>query len=242
MSQTPVRTSDGSFTLYSPVYQEHYHGVRDGALAESLYKHVIPGVTYSGALGRPAIRILDICFGLGFNTLATLYYLKQQDYRGSIEIVSPEMDTGLVRSLAHLQYPAGLFGHLEVIASVSRTFLYQKERLTVRVVPGDATHFVQEASPPFDIIYQDPFSPKKNPELWTPSFFTHLRQLIAPHGVLTTYSQARSVREALTGAGFEVYDLTPMSENPIRSGTLGAPFCFDALTRLSHKYPQGSDK
>ena len=38
-------SEDGSFTAYSKEYGEHYHSTKDGALYESLIKHVIPALT-----------------------------------------------------------------------------------------------------------------------------------------------------------------------------------------------------
>ncbi len=56
----------------------------------------------------------------------------------------------------------------------------------------------------FDIIFLDPFSPKKCPELWTEEFLKNIYQKTAQGGILTTYSCAKEVRENLTKAGFNV--------------------------------------
>ena len=71
-----VLSEDGSFTAYSKEYDEHYHSTKDGALNESILKHVLPAFKIKKNLEE--INILDICFGLGFNTLATLYYHKKK--------------------------------------------------------------------------------------------------------------------------------------------------------------------
>ena len=39
---TITLSNDGTFTAYSKEYDEHYHSTKDGALNESLFKHVIP--------------------------------------------------------------------------------------------------------------------------------------------------------------------------------------------------------
>ena len=69
-THTMVQSEDGSFTAYSKEFDEHYHSTKDGALQESLQKHVIPALYH--VKDKEQISILDICFGLGFNTLATL--------------------------------------------------------------------------------------------------------------------------------------------------------------------------
>ncbi|MDQ7068964.1 MAG: hypothetical protein Q9M40_13930 [Sulfurimonas sp.] len=62
-----VLCEDGSYTAYSKEYDEHYHSTKDGALKESLYKHVIPMFS---VVHKSEVHILDICYGLGFNTLS----------------------------------------------------------------------------------------------------------------------------------------------------------------------------
>jgi tRNA U34 5-methylaminomethyl-2-thiouridine-forming methyltransferase MnmC len=52
-------------------------------------------------------------------------------------------------------------------------------------------------------IWQDPFSPAKNPTMWDAEWFAALRQLAAPDAQLVTYSVARAVRDALTAGGWQ---------------------------------------
>jgi hypothetical protein len=39
-------TKDGSNTLFSQKYNQHYHNPDDGAINESLSKHIIPTLTF----------------------------------------------------------------------------------------------------------------------------------------------------------------------------------------------------
>lgn len=71
----------------------------------------------------------------------------------------------------------------------------------------------------FDIIYQDAFSPKKNPLLWTKEYFENIRDISSDDAVLTTYSTATPVRMALWENGFKLYE--PESNN-VRSGTIAS--------------------
>ena len=56
------------------------------------------------------------------------------------------------------------------------------------------------------MVFFDPFSPKRMPELWTPEVFALAYEHMVPGGVLTTYSCARQVREAMRRSGFTVKD------------------------------------
>lgn len=54
-----------------------------------------------------------------------------------------------------------------------------------------------------DFIWQDPFSPDKNPAMWGVAWFHALRPHAADGAQLVTYSVARGVREALEHGGWK---------------------------------------
>ena len=198
-----VRSDDGSCTAYSTEYGEHYHSTKDGALTESLQKHVTPA--FSCFEDAESLRILDICFGLGFNTLATLYYLKEHAIDKRIEIISPELDEALVRSLNRFEYPEPFRPFLPIIEAISATGRYEDARIKIEVLFGDARALLPTLEKPFDIVYQDAFSPEHNPILWTREYFAELARLTHERSVITTYSTAFRTRLALYENGFNVY-------------------------------------
>ena len=198
-----VRSEDGSCTAYSAEYDEHYHSTKDGALTESLQKHVIPA--FSCFETAPSLRILDICFGLGFNTLTTLYYMREQGIRKRVEIVSPELDEALVRTLGNFEYPEIFRPFLPMIEAVGRAGHYEDENVEITVLFGDARKLLPTLAEPFDVVYQDAFSPEHNPALWTKEYFAELARLTHKRSVITTYSTALKTRLALYGNGFNVY-------------------------------------
>ena len=56
----------------------------------------------------------------------------------------------------------------------------------------------------FRSIFLDPFSPKKNPEMWSEGFMRALWEVCGESGILSTYSSAASVRLALLEAGWQI--------------------------------------
>ncbi len=58
-----ILTNDGTATLYSKEFDESYHSQKDGALRESLEKHIIPAFKFSK--DRDEITILDTLFWAG---------------------------------------------------------------------------------------------------------------------------------------------------------------------------------
>ena len=61
--------------------------------------------------------------------------------------------------------------------------------------PGETSFF-------WDFVWQDPFSPDRNPAMWSSHWFKKLRQQCHPDTRVLTYSVARRVRDALEEAGF----------------------------------------
>jgi tRNA U34 5-methylaminomethyl-2-thiouridine-forming methyltransferase MnmC len=56
----------------------------------------------------------------------------------------------------------------------------------------------------FHAIYQDAFSPKKNPTLWTKEWFSFLRSISTEDVILSTYSASTSIRKSLHEAGWKI--------------------------------------
>jgi len=214
-----VLSEDGSYTAYSKEYDEHYHSTRDGALHESLHKHV--QAAFKTQQHKQEINILDICFGLGFNTLATLYYAKQYFSQTKINIYSPELDEELVSSLKNFKYPEEFDEFRDIISALVENGVYDDGLWHVEVFLGDARRYIKTfPHAKFDIVYQDAFSPTTNPILWTKEYFEDIRKIMKEDGVLTTYSIALKTRLALYENGFNIYI---NSGEEFRDATVASP-------------------
>lgn len=202
-SHSIVLSDDGSYTAYSKEYDEHYHSTKDGALNESLYKHIYPAFKLKS--NQKELNILDICFGLGFNTLATLYFIKKHSLDIKVNIFSPELDKTLVDNLKDFNYPDKFEFLKPILLQLSKNKSYQDEKLYVEVFIGDARKYIKKFQNKFDIIYQDAFSPSTNPILWTLEYFEDIKNAIKDDGILTTYSTSLATRLALFQNDFNVY-------------------------------------
>lgn len=198
-----VRSDDGSYTAYSSEYDEHYHSTKDGALNESLKKHIFPAFALHAA--KDHLRIIDICFGLGFNTLLSLYYRDAYCPEKSLEIYSPELDGDLVASLVDFPYPEIFDPYRNVIEDIATLGGYEDERTKITVEITDARGAMRDLEGLWDVCYQDAFSPQTNPVLWTREYFADIARLMGEEGMVTTYSTAFSTRLALYENGFNVY-------------------------------------
>jgi len=180
--------------------------VKDGAFSESLQKHIIPAFTHISKLGLKKIKILDICFGLGYNTLTSIYYVYKNNLDISLEILSPELDEELVRSLYKYKYPKEFDGFISILKDISKNGFYQDDKIKINIIFNDAVLFTKNLNTKVDIIFQDAFSIKKNPELWSEEFFASLSKISHVHTILTTYTKTDVVRQNLIKNGFLLYE------------------------------------
>jgi tRNA U34 5-methylaminomethyl-2-thiouridine-forming methyltransferase MnmC len=211
-----VLTKDGSYTLKSEKYNECYHS-SEGAYTESFYKHVLPGFKaaerfdyYGGE-----IRILDICFGLGYNTLTAVLH---KPANVKLKIFSPELDTELVRCLKNFRYPEEFKTLLNIVDEISEKFYYKSSDVEIEVFAGDARKYIKTLEN-IHIVYQDAFSPKVNAELWSMEYFKTVTDILNTNGIITTYSVATPVRCAFYKLGMNIY--THPYDN-IRKGTVAS--------------------
>lgn len=206
-----ITTKDGSNTLFSSQYNQHYHNIDDGAKDETLSKHVIPSFTFHK--DKKELNILDICFGLGYNTLYTIWYIKEHNLNKKVTIYSPELDKELVESLKDFTYPKELENLKPIVEALSSDFYYEDEDIKIIVHIGDAREFLKELKDvKFDIIYQDAFSSEVNNELWTKEYFDLLYNLSCEDTIMTTYSIATPVRLSMYKAGFFIYQIAPVKK------------------------------
>ena len=70
----PYFTEDGSIGLYSYADKDVFHS-KYGALTEAWEKFVIP----SGITGEENLRVLDVCYGIGYNTKALMSFFIEKN-------------------------------------------------------------------------------------------------------------------------------------------------------------------
>lgn len=189
-----ILTKDNSYTLYSEKYDEHYHSV-SGAVEEAVEKFVKP--CRIAELRNP--KILDICFGLGYNSAAAI------SMNQNIEIIGLENDERLFEEIQKLNPELKYYSVIKELVKDEK-LVYDKDGIKIRLLVGDARKTIKNITNRFDAVFLDPFSPKKCPELWTYEFFADIIKLMKPKAVLATYSCAKIVRENLKKAGFIVKD------------------------------------
>ncbi len=183
-----VITRDGSVTLFNENFGEHYHSITVGAIEEAMEKYVKPSELKDGN------KVLDFCFGLGYNSLAALMV-------ADVEIIGLEIDPEILGKIAGIEVPEEFKENYE---EIKKDVSGNSDK--IKIIVGDARKNLKNLSEKFDAVLFDPFSPKVCPELWTEEVFLDIGKLMKPGGRLTTYSCARIVRNNLEKAGFVVSD------------------------------------
>jgi|TARA_Y100000310_G_scaffold274244_1_gene290139 chorismate dehydratase len=199
-----VITKDNSITFHNEKYDETYHSI-SGALEEAFEKFARPCKLKDG------MNVLDVCFGLGYNSLAAIYM-------ANVSIVALENDSMILKQIRDIEIPIdyninqdsiknnNLKNNYNKIKIAAEKLSFNDDKVKIKIILGDARETIKDLDGKFDAVFLDPFSPKKCPELWTGEFFKDIRKLMKSNSVLATYSCASSVRKNLEKAGFVVKD------------------------------------
>ena len=102
-------------------------------------------------------------------------------------------------------YPKEFNELKEIIYQVSQNLYYEDKQFKIEILLGDARESIPTIKNKIDIVYQDAFSPRNNPLLWTKEFFSDIASISKKDMVLTTYSTASSVRLGLYENGFLIF-------------------------------------
>ena len=203
-----IITKDGSFSLKSEFFQENFHSSR-GALEETKIKFTNP--SYLQRFKHNSLNVLDICFGLGYNSASLFSDLIKQN--SSLNWYALEIDKNPLEYSLRNKYFQGLWH-----PKVSRIFklLYKKNQykdqsFQCNVFWGDARETINNIPSriKFDLIYLDGFSPQKCPQVWTLEFLSKIAQKLNSNGYLITYSSAAAVRMTLRNLGLEILSIKP---------------------------------
>jgi tRNA U34 5-methylaminomethyl-2-thiouridine-forming methyltransferase MnmC len=214
-----VETEDGSFTIYSKNFQESAHSVH-GAIAETRLRFI------EGCKIRERLKtcsspftIFETGFGLGIGALETFSVWNKEERKYPLHFISSEIDEELVAWI--IRYADKLFATTYGADTVSllQSLVFDKSgsryhasstcgNFSLTIYMGNITtkqqQLVNNHAHQVHAIFQDAYSPKKNPELWTVSWFQCLKELCASDAILSTYSSSQSIRQNLQEAGFRI--------------------------------------
>lgn len=206
-----VVTRDGSHTIYSARFDQHFHNP-NGAVTESKYVFFeqtgLPDVLNK----RDQITILEIGFGTGLSLLLLMDYYLNRNGTAKINFFSiegfplkPEI-TERFNYEKHLDNPeiaAQLPPVFENLSAGMNHFTIS-ENLSLHLFNGMFEDFNPNQEVKANYVFHDAFSPDVNPKLWTGDAFRKIKTFCADDVILSTYSAASKAQGALAWAGWKV--------------------------------------
>ena len=203
-------TPDG--TPFSSAFGDVYHSTHGGPAQA---RHVFLGGNDLPARwqGRHRFVILETGFGLGLNFLAVWQTWRADPQRcRRLHFVSIEKHplTAGDLALAQRAWPefADLAAELQqrwpALTPGTHRLHLDDDRVILTLVFGDAASQLREIDAAVDAFFLDGFAPARNPELWSPYLCKALARLAAPGATLATWCLARSARDALAAAEFDL--------------------------------------
>lgn len=215
-----VTTTDGSLSLIHPEHDECYHS-SGGARweAESLYCQASGFAERMKETGQ-RVYVLDVGLGLGYNACSSLDTWINSPGGSDLALHSLEVNVGLVEALRKGQGAwqgnwkpewiswckslQATHDSQHLLAEITHPLSAAKAQWFIHV--GDALETCRSIqayiAEPWDFIWQDPFSPDKNPRMWDRRWFTLLKENSSAETNLLTYSVARVVKNALLEANW----------------------------------------
>lgn len=224
-----VPTEDASITFWNEDYKEHYH-TPAGARLEAEEKYIVPSHLRE-RLAKGGVRLLDVCFGLGYNSLCALN-LAGAEAASTLSITALEMDRRVVGAAAQNLHTleTDSFDWKPFLAAL---YLHGQSAVGnhhAEILWGDARYTITKLPPAsYDLVFLDAFSTQRNSELWTVDFFRQLKRVMKADAVLLTYCAALPVRSGLMESGFFVGETEPVGRQrggtiaAVRAGDIGIP-------------------
>jgi tRNA U34 5-methylaminomethyl-2-thiouridine-forming methyltransferase MnmC len=199
MKRTLIKTADGSYTLYVPELDEHYHSIH-GALQEANHVFIQHGL--EPIKDRSSIRVLEMGLGTALNAYLsyqwarknkiTLWYSGVEAYPVEGEIITTCLKEIGVNQVQDLRFfSAFIYGSTQVLDSFTLD--------PIHAFWADINF--KEA---YDVVFYDAFGPRAQSELWTLANFQIAFDALKSGGTLVTYCAKGQVKRDLKSVGFTV--------------------------------------
>jgi tRNA U34 5-methylaminomethyl-2-thiouridine-forming methyltransferase MnmC len=228
----PHLTADGSHTFFSEEFQESFHS-QTGARTEAETKYV-RWCRLTERAQSSQIHLLDVCYGLGYNTAAALETIWRVNPDCQVQWYGLEMDASVPLAAVESNLLGAWSGRVQgvlgaIAQGVEAAPIAPHQSCEIPgfsgcLLLGDARHTIQtvlENAFLADAIFFDPFSPKHCPQLWSVEFLGRVAHSLAPQGTLVTYSRSAAVRAALQQVGLQIGSIPPQPNHAPHDWSLG---------------------
>lgn len=235
-----VVTQSGARAMRDRTSGEVMHPVV-GPLVEAEHLYLEPSRLKSRLLERAPGPCVLLDVGLGAGSNAALAFRLSESLPSDARPLAIE---SLDRSTAALELAldpahATAFGLVGSAVAAARDLvqkgLHETARTRWQFHAGDALQTLarlDEAS--VDVVFWDPFSPRRNADLWSFAAFRVLRRVCRPGATVHTYSGSTAVRSALVLADFCVGVGPTIAKG--KSATVAALALDELVSPLDHRW------
>jgi tRNA U34 5-methylaminomethyl-2-thiouridine-forming methyltransferase MnmC len=199
-----INTNDGSSTLYSAEFKDHYHSVF-GAINESKHVFIDAGLKY---LDTKTIKIFEVGFGTGLNALLT--YLESAKKNIIVDYTAIELYPVTQDIIQQLNYTQFLSEKAkEIFDTLHKVRWNKKNKISnhfhLTKIKNDFNDYLFKEK--YNLLFFDAFAPEKQPDLWSHQNFIKIYNALELNGILTTYSSKGLVKRNIRNAGFHLQRL-----------------------------------
>jgi radical SAM protein (TIGR01212 family) len=178
--------SDVDENFWSKKYNDYYYP-KSGAIrqAKELF---IEKSELQKRLTCKNIKLLDIGFGLGVNSLEALNLEKEF----SLHVSALDQDRSIINKEGS-----------PILKKLYEEGFYSDVKNSIKFIVGDIRYTLTKLDEKFDVIFLDPFLETLNPSMISLEVFTILKDLLKQDGVLVCSTSFKAVRVALSLVGFK---------------------------------------
>ncbi len=177
-----IKTKDNSIGLYDKNLDEIFHSIY-GAKTEAFEKFIQP----AKIINNKPLKILDICYGIGYNTKCALENFKNISLIDCVEINK------------NLVFNSYKFKYRNDIDEIIKSNLEKNDLIHFYI--DDVRNIIKNLNKKYDIIFHDGFAPHKQSELWSEELIFYISKLLDKNGIYCTYNHSKPVLKALLNAG-----------------------------------------
>src|SRR3989344_8869368 len=145
-----IITADNSESFMNEEVGESYHS-HTGGVEEALKKYAVPcKIKQLAKTGK--VRILDVCFGMGYNSAMAISVALEENPDCEIEVVGLEYDPGIISRIQEVNPPIAFFVQYKQLTPERLEF--KEGKVSVKVLLGDAREMVKTLSENhFDAVF-----------------------------------------------------------------------------------------
>lgn len=202
-----IKTEDNTQTIWSEYFDEACHNL-SGAYDETMHNYILGCAIPDLITSRENFQVFDVGFGVGVGLLALMNEIKRTPIEKEqiINYYSIELDETLLLWSLRNTLPELSFKKIEH----SGLHYYEtvwNNKLHIKIFLGDGRLTLPHAHQlglikQLSAIFQDAFSPRKNPALWSVEWFSFLKEISESEVILSTYSSSIAIRKSLLASGW----------------------------------------